>query len=259
MAGFSSWVPAHLPPPLKIDVHEVLKKYGGTRALDGVSMTIEPGQVVALLGPNGAGKTTLLRCLAGISGPNSGDILFDGVPFKRDSIQHRRRLLFLPDFPALIWDQSVLRNLGILLRLYGADGPGVEDRIRDLLIEFDLLAAAEVPVQVLSRGQLYKAALIGLIAVDPELWLLDEPLASGMDPLGLSAFRRHAQAAARRGHTVIYSTQLLDVVERFADRVGVIHQGKLRAFDTLPALRAAAGTNDNVLEELFIKLRQEGQ
>lgn len=240
-----------------VKILEALKKYGGSRALDGVSLTIEPGQIVALLGPNGAGKTTLLRCLAGISGLDAGEIYFDGIPFKRDSLEHRRRFMFLPDFPALLYDQSVLRNLGILLRLYGADGPGVELKIRDLLVEFDLLAAAEVPVHALSRGQIYKAALIGLIAVDPELWLLDEPLASGMDPLGLSAFRRHARAATQRGRTVIYSTQLLDVVERFADRVGVIHQGKLRAFDTFAALRTAAGESDNVLEELFLKLRQE--
>jgi ABC-type multidrug transport system ATPase subunit len=112
---------------------------------------------------------------------------------------------------------------------------------------------------VLSRGQIYKTALIGMIVADPELWLLDEPLASGMDPLGLTAFRRHAREAVQRGRTVIYSTQLLDAVERFSDRVGVIHQGKMRAFDSIAVLRERIGASDNVLEELFIKLRQEVQ
>jgi ABC-type multidrug transport system ATPase subunit len=95
-----------------------------------------------------------------------------------------------------------------------------------------------------------------MIAADPEVWLLDEPLASGMDPHGIDAFKRYAREATRRGRTILYSTQLLDVAERFSDRVCVIDRGTIRAFDTLDTLRDQAGVKDNVLEELFRGMRE---
>jgi len=168
----------------------------------------------------------------------------------------RQRLHVLPDFPFLFWEQTVLRNLAIVLRLYEADGPGAESRVLELLRDFDLLPLALRPVQTLSRGQAYKVGLAALIATDRELWLLDEPFASGMDPHGIDAFKRHARAAAARGRTILYSTQLLDVAERFADRVCVIHQGEIHAFDTLARLREQAGDKHNVLEEMFRQLRE---
>jgi ABC-type multidrug transport system ATPase subunit len=150
----------------------------------------------------------------------------------------------------------VIRNIGIVLRTYEADGPGAEERVLDLLADFDLLPLALRPVSSLSRGQAYKAGLVAMMAADRELWLLDEPFASGMDPHGIDAFKQRAREAAARGRTVIYSTQLLDVAERFSDRVCVIHKGELHAFDTLDRLRERAGDKDNVLEEMFRQLRE---
>ena len=94
------------------------------------------------------------------------------------------------------------------------------------------------------------------MAADPEVWLLDEPFASGMDPHGINAFKRRVREAVGRGRTIVYSTQLLDLAERFSDRVCVIQRGELRAFDTLAALRAQARDQDNVLEGLFQQLRE---
>src|SRR5260370_143728 len=104
-----------------------------------------------------------------------GGIDFDDREFQRDQLDLRRRLHFLPDFPFHFWEQSVLRNIAIVLRIFGADQDGAEDRILDLLREFDLLPLALRPVSSLSRGQAYKAALVSMIAADRELWLLDEP------------------------------------------------------------------------------------
>ena len=241
---------------MRIELRGVLKAYGRVRALDRVSLTIEPGQIVSVLGPNGAGKTTLLRCIAGIAGPDAGEVYFDDEEFRRDRLDLRRRMHLLPDLPVLFWDQSVLRNLSIVLRLFGADVPGTELKVLELLRDFDLLPLATRPVATLSRGQAYKAGLTGMIAADRDLWLLDEPFASGMDPQGIDAFKRHARAAAQRGRTVVYSTQLLDVAERFSDRVCIIHQGEIQAFDTLEGLRALASDKHNVLEERFRQLRE---
>src|SRR5213076_2235789 len=146
----------------------------------------------------------------------------------------------LPDFPFHFWEQSVIRNIAIVLRLFEADGAKAEDQVLELLRDFDLLPLALRPVNSLSRGQAYKAGLVAMLAADREVWLLDEPFASGMDPHGINAFKRHARAAASRGRTVLYSTQLLDLAERFSDRVCLIHQGEVRAFDTLAQLRAQA-------------------
>ncbi len=240
---------------MNIELRGVLKSYPSGRALDYVSLEMAPGQIVGVLGANGAGKTTLLRCLAGIAAPDKGSITFDGEEFRRDRLDLRRRLYVLPDFPFLFWEHSILRNLSIILRLYEVDTPGMETRVVQLLRDFDLLPLARRAVGTLSRGQLYKAGLVAMLAVDCELWLLDEPFASGMDPQGIAAFKRHAREAAERGRTILYTTQILDIAERFSDRVCVLHKGEVRAFDSVANLRSQAQDKDNVLAELFQRLR----
>lgn len=242
---------------MRIELQQVVKKYKSLCALDTVSMAIEPGQILALLGPNGAGKTTLLRCLAGVVAPDEGRVLFDDQAFTRQRLDLRRRFLFLPDFPPVFETWSPVRHLGMVLRLYGIQPAGVEERVLELLRDFDLLPLADAPFGTLSRGQRYKAVLVGLLAVDPELWLLDEPFASGMDPQGLTALKRRAREATQRGRTIIYSTQILDAAERFSDRVCVIHRGKVRAFELSANLHRPAQADGTALEELFDQLREE--
>ncbi|HSH95818.1 MAG TPA: ABC transporter ATP-binding protein [Roseimicrobium sp.] len=244
---------------MKIELRGVIKSYRSVKALDRVSLEIGPGQIVGLLGSNGAGKTTLLRCLSGLSSPDEGSVTMDEQEFHRDRTDLRQRMYLMPDFPFLFWDQPAIRNIAIILKLYGADGPGAEERVVGLLREFDMLPLAFKPVGMLSRGQLYKAGLVAMIAADREVWLMDEPFASGMDPHGIDSFKRHARAASSRGSTIIYSTQLLDVAERFSDRVCVIHKGEVRAFDTLDRLRETAADKDNVLDGIFRQLREEGR
>ena len=176
--------------------------------------------------------------------------------FRRDRTELRRRLHVSPDTPFHFWHESVLRNIAIVMHLFDADAPGNEERVLELLREFDLLPLALRPVFSLSRGQAYKAALVSMLAIDREVWLLDEPFASGMDPHGIDSFKKHAREAAARGRTILYSTQLLDVAGRFSDRVCVIDKGEIRAFDTLERLRERAHDKDNVLEEIFEQLRE---
>jgi ABC-2 type transport system ATP-binding protein len=242
---------------MNIELRMVSKRFGGTQALDRVSCELAPGQVVAVVGANGAGKTTLLRCLAGIAGLDEGLILYDDQPFTRDRLDLRRRFYFLPDFPFLFWDRSVLQHLGIVLRLYGVNRAGIEETALEILRDFDLLPLAQKPLGTLSRGQLYKAGLVMLMTVDPEVWLLDEPFASGMDPHGIDAFKRRARGAAGRGRTVIFSTQLLEVAERFADRACILHRGELRACETIATLRRRAAGEAGALEQIFRELRAE--
>jgi ABC-2 type transport system ATP-binding protein len=138
---------------MKIELQGVSKKYGSSRALADVTLEIAPGQLVALLGPNGAGKTTLLRCLAGIVAPSKGQLLYDGHVFERSRLDLRRRLCFLPDFPFVFEEWSLLRHLGMVLRLYHADAPGIEEKVIEILGELELLPLAEKSFQSLSRGE----------------------------------------------------------------------------------------------------------
>jgi ABC-type multidrug transport system ATPase subunit len=242
---------------MKIEIVRASKSFGKVEALRDVSLTFDSGQIIALLGPNGAGKTTLLRLLAGILVCDRGEVRYDGQLLRRDRLDLRRRFHFLPDIPYFLPASTLVRHIGMALHLYGMDGNGSEERVVELLRDFDLLPLAESPLHALSRGQLYKGTLATLMAINPELWLVDEPFASGMDPHGITVFRQRARQAAQQGHTLIFSTQLLDVAERFADRVCVIHRGEIRAFDALFTLRERAGREHGVLEELFSALHEE--
>lgn len=241
---------------MKIELRSVSKSYGRARALDRASLEIGGGGIVAILGANGAGKTTLLRCLAGIAAPDSGELVYNDQPFERDNMELRREIFFLPDFPVVFFEMSVIRHIGMVLRVYQREEPGIEARVLQLLKEFDLFAVAENPLNTLSRGQVYKAALVALIAVQPQVWLLDEPFASGMDPHGITVLKRYARDAVSRGSTIIYSTQILEVVEKFSDRVCILHQGEVRAFDSVSLLEKSG--QGGGLQEIFQQLREEG-
>ncbi len=240
---------------MRIQTEGVSKRFFGTPALVDVSLELAGGQIVAVLGLNGAGKTTLLRCLSGLATPDTGRVLLDGAPLDRESEAQRRRLHFMPDFPALFPMHSILRNVSAMMRVYGRDEAGAEQRVVAWLEEFELLPLVRKPLAALSRGQAYKAALVGLLAADPEVWLLDEPFASGMDPAGLNAFRNHARAAVGRGRTILYTTQILELVERFSDRVLVLDHGRLVANAPLADLRRETGARTESLEALFRELR----
>jgi len=239
-----------------LELRHLTKAYGAARALDDLSLDLPPGRIVAVIGLNGAGKTTLLRCLSGIVAPTRGDVLMDGQTFHRSRLDLRRRLFFLPDFPPLYAHQTALQHIALLLRLYERDPAGVDEVVLGALRDFDLLPLAEVPLSTLSRGQLYKVAFAALIAVRPELWLLDEPFASGLDPQGLALVKQHARAAAAAGATVVYSTQILEIAERFSDLLCVIDRGRLAATFTGAELAALPPHGPGSLEARLRQFRE---
>lgn len=228
------------------------KSFTGIKVLEEVRAEIEAGTTVALLGANGAGKTTLLRCLATLSGPDSGDIRLDGEILKRGRIDLRQRLMFLPDFPELFNHQDPLAVIAMYLKLWKADRPGVEQRVADLMDRLQIASLCDVPSWSFSRGQRYKTALAALCAVDPELWLLDEPFASGMDPQGIATFRHEVEEAVKnRKRTVIYSTQMVELACGFSDQIAVISRGRLTMYDTEKDL----GRDPRKLDEMLISRR----
>jgi len=241
---------------MDIAIEGLTKRFGRLRALDDVSFQVGPGQIMVVLGPNGAGKTTLLRCMAGLLAPSAGSIIYDGERFYRGRVDLRKRLFFQPEQTVAFWNYSIIDHISMVLRLYEADEAGVEERVVQLLKDFDLLVLAYARLGTLSRGQLYKAGLVALMAVDPELWLVDEPFASGMDPNGILKFKEHAEAAARRGRTIIYTTQILDVAEKFCTRFCLLDEGRVYMVDSAVRLSEWSAGPRGGLETLFRKLRE---
>ena len=242
---------------LRVSIETLTKRYGTLMALDDVSIEIGSGQIVAVLGANGAGKTTLFRSLATICAPTSGTIQLDGETLRRSRIDLRRRLFFLPDFPFFHPWATPVNHIAMVARLYYRASVD-PDRIFGVMEDLDLLGCGRAAMMNLSRGQCYKAALAALFAVEPELLILDEPFASGMDPHGISILKAWIHRAQARGTTVLYSTQILEVAEAFSDRVAILHRGRLRAFDTIANLEAPAGEAATGLAAILESLRQEG-
>ena len=241
---------------MRIKLDGVSKAYRKIRALDHISLAIEPGQIVVVLGANGAGKTTLLRTLAGIIVPDSGTTSYDGEVFKRSRVDLRRRLHFVPDFPLVFSGMKVAGHIAMALRLYDNQIDGLENRVVQILEDFDLLPLVDSNLGTLSRGQGYKTALAGLIAINPELWLLDEPFASGMDPHGIQSLKTYVREAVKNRSTVIYSTQILEIAESFSDRICILDKGRVHAFDSVADLRKGTmESQDGVLAGIFEKLR----
>lgn len=235
---------------MKIQLSHVTKRFFGVTALLDVSLELQPG-ITAMIGANGAGKSTLLHLLGSVLIPSQGSIDLDGQPLTRDRIDLRKRIALLPDQPPVVPHATPIEHIGDYLRLYDAYRPGVEDLTVSLLRDFDLLPLAEVKLSELSRGQTYKAALTALIAADPEVWLLDEPFAAGMDPPGVAVLRHQMEKAVGRGRTIVYSTQIVELAEGLSDRVLILNRGKLLAYDSLGSLKRIHGDAERLLERLI--------
>ena len=244
---------------MKTKLEGVSKEYPNVRALRDVSLEFGDGEIIAVLGLNGAGKTTLLRVLSGLVAPSSGKVFHDGVEFLPSDAELKRRLMFLPDFPLFYPGMTPLRHIGMALRLYGRSSDGLEERVVEALSDFDISRLAWSRLDTLSRGQVYKMALVAMMVLEPDLWLLDEPFASGMDPVGLARFKRRALSAADRGMTIVYSTQIVEVNDGFADKLLVLDDGEVVAFGTSDEVRTTALEKRNSsLYELFVKLGRGG-
>ena len=211
------------------------RRFGERLAVDGVTLTLEPGEIFALLGPNGAGKTTTLRMLAGLIEPTSGSVTVNGqVMSQQTAARARGHIGFLTEAPGL-WDRLTVRqNLMVYARLQGVTDPA--RAVSRTMTLFGVDDRADQEAAYLSKGLKQRVALARTLLHEPDVVLLDEPT-SGLDPESARDVRDLVLRLREQGRAVLLSTHNLDEVERVADRVGVLRT-RMIALDTPAALRA---------------------
>jgi ABC-2 type transport system ATP-binding protein len=217
----------------------VSKRFGDRVAVEGLSLTLARGEIVALLGPNGAGKTTTLRLLAGLLLPDSGTITVDGLTLTPATASEvRARIGLLTEAPGL-WDRLPVRlTLTTYARLHGLAEPA--RRVDDLLATFGLADRADEPAAQFSKGMKQRAAIARALLHDPAVVLLDEPT-SGLDPAAARQVREAIAGLRARGCAVLVSTHNLAEAEALADRIAVLRT-RLLALDTPDGLRRRRGS-----------------
>jgi len=230
----------------------VSKRFGDVTALADASFEVREGEVFGLLGPNGAGKTTALRILCGLITPDAGTLEVGGHDVRADPLGARKLLAFVPDGAPMYANLSPLQHLALVGRLHGLDEPRIATESERLLGALELHERRDDPVGGFSRGMRQKTALACAILPRPKVLILDEPL-NGLDAPTTAMFKEVLRAWGQRGGAVIYTSHMMDVVERVCDRMAVLAQGKVVAQGDLDGLRAQAG-RDGTLEQVFAKL-----
>ncbi len=235
-------------PPL-VELRTLKRHFGDTLAVNGLSFTVNPGEVLGLLGPNGSGKTTTVRMISGLLKPSAGEVLVNGVGVEVDPLAARRTIGFVPDGAPLYPNLSPRQHLELVGRLHGLEEDALQSEARRLIDALGLIERFEDPVGNFSRGMRQKTALACALLPEPELLVLDEPL-SGLDAPTAAVFKAVLRAWAARGRSVLYTSHLLDVVERVCDRMAILSAGQLVGLGSLDELRDRAG-QEGSLEEVF--------
>ncbi len=235
-----------------IELLNLRKQFGELRAVDGITLKIPQGEFFAVLGPNAAGKTTTIRILAGLIKPNSGAAKVAGFDVQTHPLEARKRLAYVPDFPFLyekLTPWEFMRFTGTMFQM--KDG-AIEKSARALVERFNLQDYLEKPIEGLSHGTRQRVAIVSALLHDPEVFIIDEPMV-GLDPHHARIVKDVLKERSLNGMTVFVSTHQLSVAEEMADRIGIIHQGKLVAVGTRDELRLQSG-GTGALEESFLTL-----
>ena len=234
-----------------LEARRLVKRFHGHAVVDHVSFAVHRGEVVGYLGPNGSGKTTTTRMLTGLLEPTSGTILFDGRETRLDPLEFRRRFGYVPEEPHLYPFLSGREYLELVGRLRELPPSPMDRKVRALLELFGLSDAAEQGIASYSKGMKQKILVIAALLHDPDLLIFDEP-DSGLDVTAALVMRHLISNLAARGKAILYTSHILDVVERLCTRVVVLHEGRVVADDSVQQLRTLLASSS--LEEVFAHL-----
>lgn len=234
-----------------LEARHLVKRFFGVTVVDDVSFVVRPGEVVGYLGPNGSGKTTTGRMLTGLLDPTGGTVLFDGCDINADLVGFRRRLGYVPEEPYLYPFLSGREYLELVGRLREMPASLLERKIGALLELFGLTGAVDQGIGSYSKGMKQKVLIIAALLHDPDLLIFDEP-DSGLDVTATLVLRHLVTTLAARGKAVLYSSHVLDVVEKMCTKVIVLHRGRVVADDSVEQLRNLMASSS--LEQVFAQL-----
>ena len=233
-----------------LSAKNLVKKFGDTTAVDGVSLDIETGEIFGFLGPNGAGKTTTIRLLTGALSPDYGTIEIFGMRYDDNAIAIKRQIGVVPDEPPSFKNLRGWEFLKFIASIYRCE-KDVFHRVDELceLLKIDFL---DEYTDEYSHGMKQKLMVVSVLMRRPKILFLDEPT-TGLDPFSARALKLLLRKIANEGAAVFLTTHILEIAEKMCDRLGVIVEGKIVAQGTIEQLRSQSGTEGD-LEKIFLQL-----
>ena len=224
--------------------------------MDDLSLKVDAGEFYVVLGPNAAGKTTTIKMLVGLISPTSGTLNVCGFDVEKEPMEVRRRLAFVPDFPFLYDKLTPWEFFRFTGQLFHLTEEQIQRQTRELIPRFSLNPYLDKRIESLSHGTRQRIAIVSALMHEPKLFVLDEPMV-GLDPHHQFVLKEVLKERAAQGMTVFLSTHQLSVAEEVADRIGIVHMGKLVAEGTKEELHAMGGKGNVALEETFLALTRE--
>jgi ABC-2 type transport system ATP-binding protein len=232
-----------------LTIEHLTKCYGNNvKAVDGLSLTVMPGDIYGFIGHNGAGKTTTLRAVAGILSFDSGEIRINGKSIAKDPIACKQQMAYIPDNPDLYEHLTGIQYLNFVADIYGVSASDREARIKKYADAFEMTPRLNDLIGSCSHGMKQKIALISALIHDPKLLLLDEPFV-GLDPKAAHTLKNFMTELCANGSAIFFSTHVLEVAEKLCNKIAIIKSGKLIAAGEMDKVKG-----DESLETLFLEL-----
>ena len=207
-------------------IEHLTKKYGEKKAVDDLSLHIEKGEIYGFIGHNGAGKTTTIKSVVGILDFDEGEIFIDGKSVKKDSLECKRVIAYIPDNPDLYEFMTGLQYLNFISDIFGVEEKERKERIEKYSTAFEIKEDLASPISSYSHGMKQKLAIISALVHDPKLIIMDEPFV-GLDPIASHLLKDIMREKCNEGGAIFFSTHVLEVAEKLCDKIAIIKGGKL--------------------------------
>jgi len=237
-----------------LKVENISKTFGDYKAVDQISLSVEPGEIFGFLGPNGAGKTTTIKMLAGLLKPDHGNILINGHNLTTEPSLCKQQTGYIPDRPWLFEKLTGMEYLQFIASLYKVSENSFSDQARKYLEYFDLLDWQHHLIESYSHGMRQKLIMTSVMMLNQPLLVIDEPMV-GLDPKAARIVKELLKQKAAKNTAIFLSTHSLEIAEELCHRIAIIIEGKLRISGDMETLRREAGQDQSgQLEDIFLEL-----
>ena len=233
-----------------LKIEHLTKTYGEKKAVDDLSLHIKPGEIYGFIGHNGEGKTTTIKSVVGILDFDEGEIFIDGKSVKKDSLECKRVIAYIPDNPDLYEFMSGLQYLNFISDIFGVEEKDRKERIEKYSTAFEIKDDLASPISSYSHGMKQKLAIISALVHDPKLIIMDEPFV-GLDPIASHLLKDIMREKCNEGGAIFFSTHVLEVAEKLCDKIAIIKGGKLIKSGTMEEVKG-----DSSLESVFLELEE---